>query len=236
MSHIARVEVPGTLHLVEQRVRNDLGFQSRFPERRLSAVMYRYVLGEREVQLCGFNFLPSRTLLVVVPTRRGAIARSMFDADLLFAALLRNMYHRSTSPWEGRYNCCPFADEVAWSVLRYVDMASVRPSETWPFARRAFSSAAEHAGQMRTYLTAPLDRLPPSGSWRAWLGLPQDKKLVVALEHCLRTGKPFGPFPFVREVEQAYGRRLRSAGLKSVMFAWRRSLSPESTRGWSPPR
>jgi hypothetical protein len=77
MSHVARVEVPGTLHLVEQRVRNDLRFQSRFPERRLSAVMYRFFLGERGVQLCGFNFLPSRTLLVVVPTRRGAIARSM---------------------------------------------------------------------------------------------------------------------------------------------------------------
>ena len=104
---------PRNSHLVEQRVRNDLRFQSRFPERRLSAVTYRYFLGERGVQLCGFNFLPSRSLLVVVPTRRGAIARAMYDADLLFAELSRNMHHRSASLREGRYNCCPFADEVA---------------------------------------------------------------------------------------------------------------------------
>ena len=47
MSHSARIEVPGTFHLVEQRVRNDLQTQSRFPERSPSAVMYRHYLGER---------------------------------------------------------------------------------------------------------------------------------------------------------------------------------------------
>jgi hypothetical protein len=219
MSHIARVEVPGMFHLVEQPVRSELRLQSRLIERRLSAVMYRHYLGGQGVQLCGFNFLPSRTLLVLVPARRGAIGRAMYDADHMFAGLSRHIHHRSMRHWEGPYNCCPFSDEAAWSVLRYVDMASVRPSETWPFAPRAFSSAAEHASQTRWCLTAPLDRLPATERWRAWLKLPQDKKLVIALKQCLRTGKPFGAFPFVRKVEKACGRRLRSAGLNSVLFA-----------------
>jgi len=36
---------------------------------------------------------------------------------------------------------------------------------------------------------------------------------VQALELCLRTGKPFGPFPFIRKVEQACGRHIRPACL-----------------------
>jgi hypothetical protein len=131
----------------------------------------------------------------------------------MFAGLPKLLHHRSTPLWDGPYNCCAFADGVIWPVLRYVDMASVRASDTWPFARHALSSAAEHAGQIGGYVTAPLDRLPPVEQWRAWLESPQDRKFVLALEQCLRTGKPFGPFSFVRKVERACGRRLRTASL-----------------------
>ena len=34
---------------------------------------------------------------------------------------------------------------------------------------------------------------------------PKNERFVQALELCLRTGKPFGPFPFVRKVEEACG-------------------------------
>ena len=213
MSHIARVEVPGAFHLVEQRLRSGQPPLSRFPERILSLLMLHHCLRERGVQLCGYNFLPRRTLLVLIPAQAGAIGRAIFDADLMFAGLAKLIRHRFTPLWEGTYKCCPFSDDVIWSVLRYVDMASVRAYDTWPFARRALSSAAEHTGQTGGYLTVLIDRLPPVEQWRAWLESPQDREFVLALEQCLRTGKPFGPFSFVRKVEQACGRRLRPASL-----------------------
>ena len=205
--------MPGAFHLVEQRLRSGLPPFSRFPERTMSMLMLRHCLRERGVQLCGYNFLPRRTLLVLIPAQTGAIGRAIFDADFILAELARRTRRRSTPLWEGTYKCCPFSDDVIWPVLRYVDMASVRAGDTWPLARQALSSAAEHTGQPGGFVAAPLDRLPPVEGWSAWLELPQDKKLVFALEQCLRTGKPFGPFPFVREVEQACGRRLRPACL-----------------------
>jgi len=71
---------------------------------------------------------------------------------------------------------------------------------------------AECAGAVSGTVTAEL----------ALLGVPMavcyhlpslSRMLVQALELCLRTGKPFGPFPFVRRVEEACGRRVRPACL-----------------------
>jgi len=98
-------------------------------------------------------------------------------------------------------------------VLRYVDMASARDGGK-PFDPHALSSAAEHAALLsRGLLTAPPQRLPHPAGWRAFLETPEDERFVQALELCLRTGKPFGPFPFVRRVEEACGRRVRPACL-----------------------
>ena len=236
MSHLARIEVPGVFHLVEQRVRHELPPLSRIHERVLYIILLRHCLREYGVQLCGHNVLPRRVLLALIPERPGTIGRALWDASRLFVGWSNLRYRRYTPLWGGTYRCCPFADEVAWAVMRYVDLALVLAGGDSPAARRTWSSAAEHAGECGSFLTAPRDRLPAAEHWRAWLESPQDGEFVLALEQCLRTGKPFGPFPFVRKVEQACGRHLRSAGLKSDLLAWRTPLSAESTGGSTPPR
>jgi hypothetical protein len=212
VSRISRVEMPGSLHLVEQRLFPALPARSWYHERGASLALLRYSLRGSGVSLCGYNLMPRRTLLVLIPNRPGAIGRVLAGADRLLADLFYRVHRRYTPLWEQRYDCCPFADTVAWSVLRYVDLATARGNQQ-PSGKAVLNSAAEHADGVSTWLTAPRDRLPPSEHWREWLNLPQDKTFVRALEMCLRTGKPLGPFPFVRQVEQQCHRRLRPACL-----------------------
>ena len=215
MSHVARVEVPGMLHLVEQRVRRELRAPVEFHDRHLCLATLHGSLYKYGIQLCGYNILSDRVLLAVIPPHPHAISLALMNADHNFVRRFNEIHHRVAPFWQSSYGCCPFADEVAWRVLRYVDMASVRMGDGEPFDPHALSSAAEHAGFLtHGLLTAPPERLPHTADWRDFVESPEDERFVQALELCLRTGKPFGPFPFARKVEQACGRRARPACLK----------------------
>jgi len=215
VSHVARVEVPGTLHLVEQRVRRELPASVEFHDRFVALAMLHDSIYTHGVQLCAYNVLSDRVLLVVIPMHRHASGLALMNADHNFVRCFNTIHRRVAPLWESRYDCCPFADEVAWPVLRYVDLASVRAGDESPFGRQALSSAPEHAGLLtRGLLTVPPERFLSTARWRAYLESPEDERFVQALELCLRTGKPFGPFSFVRKVEQACGRRVRPACLK----------------------
>jgi hypothetical protein len=224
MSHIPRVEVPGAFHLVERRVRGGQSALKEFRDRHLSLArihgsMYRY-----GVQLCGYNILADRVLLVLIPQQPDAIGHALMDAGHSSVRRSDEIHHRISSFWEPGYFACPFADEVAWRVLRYVDMASVRVSGGEPLDRHALNSAAEHAGFLtHGLLTAPPERLPNPAVWDIYVGSTEDERFVQALESCLRTSTPFGPLSFVRSVREARGRRVRPAGLEWSEFfdnAW----------------
>jgi hypothetical protein len=214
MSHMPRVELPGAFHLVERRVRGGQSALKEFHDRHLSLAMLHGSIYRYGIQLCGYNILSDRVLLVLIPKQPDAIGLALMDADRSSVRRYHGLHHPASPVWERGYLACPFADEVAWRVLRYVDMASVRVSGGEPFDRHALNSAAEHAGFLtHGLLTAPPERLPSPIPWRAFVDWPEDEKFVQALELCLRTGRPFGPLSFVRRVEEACGRRVRPACL-----------------------
>ena len=202
------------LHLVEQRVRRELRAPVEFHDRHLCLATLHGSLYKYGIQLCGYNILSDRVLLAVIPQHPLAISLALMNADHNFTRRFNEIHNQVAPFWQSRYDCCPFANEVAWRVLRYVDVASVRMGDGKPFDPHAWSSAAEHAGLVsQGLLTAPPARLPNPAGWHAFLESPEDERFVLALELCLRTGKPFGPFPFVRKVEQLCGRRIRPACL-----------------------
>jgi hypothetical protein len=212
MSHIPRVEVPGVFHLVEQRVRGGQSVLKEFHDRHFSLAKIHGSLYRYGIQLCGYNILSDRVLLVLVPQQPDVIRLALTDAGRNSIRRSDNNHHRAAPFWERDYFSCPFADEVAWRVLRYVDMASVRVSGGEPLDRHALNSAAEHAGFLtHGLLTAPPERLPYPAIWDVYVGSREDGRFVQALEFCLRTGRPFGPLPFVRKVEEACGRRVLPA-------------------------
>jgi hypothetical protein len=214
MSHIPRVEVPGAFHLVEQRVRAGQSALKEFHDRHLSLAMIHGSIYRYGIQLCGYNILSDRVLLVLIPNRPDAIRPALMDACRSPVRRSDENHHRATPFWERSYSSCPIADEAAWRVLRYVDMASVRVTGGEPLDRHALNSAAEHAGLLtHGLLTAPPERLPYSAIWDVYVGSREDERFVQALEFCLRTGRPFGPLSFVRKVEEACGRRVRPASL-----------------------
>ena len=214
MSHIPRVEVPGVFHLVEQRVRGGQSALKEFHDRRLSLAMIHGSIYRHGIQLCGYNILADRVLLVLIPSHPDAIGLALMDADRGSFRRSDEIHHRVSPFWDRGYFACPFADEVAWHVLRYVDRAS-EPHGPTPVDRHALNSAAEHAGLLtHGLLTAPPERLPLPIAWEAFVDTPDDEKFVQALEFCLRTGRPFGPSSFVRKVEEACGHRARPAGLE----------------------
>jgi len=214
MRHMPRFEVPGAFHLVEQRVRGGQSSLKEFHDRHLSLAMIHGSIYKYGIQLGGYNILSDRVLLVLIPKQPDAIRLALMDAGRSPVRRPDEIHHRASPFWERGYCACPFADEVAWRVLRYVDMASVRVRGGEPLDRHALNSAAEHAGFLtHGLLTAPPERLPNPAVWDVYVGSPEDEKFVQALELCLRTGKPFGPLPFVRKVEEARGCRVRSSCL-----------------------
>jgi len=214
MSHLPRVEVPGAFHLVEQRVRGGQSVLKEFHDRHLSLATIHGSIYRYGIQLCGYNILSDRVLLVLIPKQPDAIGLALMNADRSSVGRSDETHRRVPPFWERRYLACPFADEAAWRVLRYVDRASVPDGEK-PFDRHALNSAAEHAGFLtHGLLTAPPERLPSPVAWRAFVDWPEDEKFVQALELCLRTGRPFGPLSFVRKVEEACGRHVRPTCLE----------------------
>jgi len=203
MGHARRPEVPGLMHLVELRIRGGQPGPEEFHTRLLAMAMLHGSIYKCGIQLWGYNVLSNRVLLVLVPGRPSAISLALMNA-----------VHSSVSFWERRYSVCTCADELAWRVMRHVDLVSV-PDGGDPLDPHVLSSAAEHAGLVRHgLLTAPPERLPSPMAWRAFLFAPEDKQFAQALELCLRTGKPFGPSSFVRRVEEACGRSVGSPCLK----------------------
>jgi hypothetical protein len=203
-AHARRPEVPGSLHLVAFRIRSVQPGPEEFHTRLLAMAMLHGSIYRCGIQLWGYNVLSDRVLLALVPGRPSAIS-----------LILMNAAHGSISFWERRYSVCPCADELAWRVLRYVDLESV-PDGGDPLDPHALNSAAEHAGLVRYgLLTAPPERLPDPMAWRAFLFSHEDDQFVQALELCLQTGRPFGPPQFVRRVVQACGRSVRSSCLGS---------------------
>jgi hypothetical protein len=215
MRHMPRFEVPGAFHLVEQRVRGGQSALKEFHDRHLSLAMIHGSIYRYGIQLCGYSILSDRVLLVLIPWQPDAIRLALTNGGRSSVRRCNAIQHPVSPFWERGYLACPFADEVAWRVLRYVDMASVRVSGGDPLDRHALNSAAEHAGLVtHGLLTAPPERTPNPAAWPAFVASPEDEKFVLALELCLRTGRPFGPLSFVRRVEEACGRHVRPAGLE----------------------
>ena len=202
MSQIPHFELPGVLHLVELQVRTGQTGPNESRCRLVAIATLHGSIFKHGIQLWGYNILSDRVLLVVVPLRPHVIGPALTEVR-----------HRALPFWDRGYLACPFADEVAWRVLRYVDWASVNDGGD-PLDPHALNSAAEHAGFLRHgLLTAPPERLPSPMAWRAFLFSHEDEQFVQALEFCLRTGTPLGPLSFVRKVEEACGRRVPPSGL-----------------------
>jgi hypothetical protein len=201
--HARRPEVLGSLHLVEFRIRSVQPGPEEFHTRLLAMAMLYGSIYRCGIQLWGYNVLSDRVLLALVPRRPSAISLILMNAE-----------HGSISFWERRYSVCPCADELAWRVLRHVDLMAV-PDGGDPLDPHALSSAAEHAGLVKHgLLTAPPERLPSPMAWRAFLFAHEDKQFAPALDLCLRTGKPFGPSSFIHKVEESCGRSVGSPCLK----------------------
>jgi hypothetical protein len=165
------------------------------------------------VKLCGYSILADRVLLALIPERPGAIGLALMDADNSVIRRLGEVRHRGLPFWGRGYFVCPCADEVAWRVLRYVDLTAV-PEGGDALDPQVPSSAAEHAGFVKHgLLTVPPERLPSPMAWRAFLFEHEDEQFVQTLEFCLRAGKPFGPRSFVDRIEEACGQRLRASGV-----------------------
>ncbi len=189
MSYATRIEIPGVYDLVEQRLRSGRSVRMGFHDRHLSLTALHGSIYKYGIQLCGYNVLADRVLLALIPSRPRAIGLALMNADHAFVRRFDQIHREALSFWRRPFHSCPFADEVAWSVMRYVDIASVRARNANPLDPHALTSAAEHAGLLRHgLLTAPPERLPHPAAWRAFIESRSDERFVEALELCLRTG------------------------------------------------
>lgn len=65
--------------------------------------------------------------LLMTPEAPGQVARVMQDLGRRYVRYINERYHRTGTPWEGRYKSCPVADDrYLLQCQRYIELNPVR--------------------------------------------------------------------------------------------------------------
>ena len=218
MARLPRFDLPGHLHLVIQRGREERRpFVDDHDRRRyLSALVD--ASRAHDVAVHAYVLLIDDVLLLASPSRAGGLADFMQSIGRRYVKAFNHRHGRAGALWGGRYRCTVV--EAATQLIpcmRLIEQAPIRgrlaarPGE-WPW-----SSAGHHLGERVDVLVSehaaywqlgntPFEREARYGrESAALLGEPESKKLLDAATH----GWPIGSDAFLNDVAMLAGRPAR---------------------------
>jgi putative transposase len=211
MARLARVVVADVPHHVTQR-----GNARRFlldcdSDRRVYLELLREDTQRCRVAVLGYCLMSNHVHLVLVPGKAEALAIALKRTHGRYAAYWNTLYQSSGHVWQGRYYSCPLDQDHLWRALRYTELNPVRAGLVAEARSWMWSSAALHCGEVSTDGLIDLDpwrRCWPDRSWSQYLKAEEDESEQTALRRCTFSGRPLGSVEFVKQLEQATGRRL----------------------------
>jgi len=165
------------------------------------------------VTFLAYCLMTNHVHVIAVPERADSLARGIGEAHRRYTRGVNQREGVTGYLFQGRFSSCALDEAHLISAVRYVERNPVRAGLVRCAWRYRWSSAAYHVGLRRTDpLVRADDRFGWTEEWKEQLRA--DPVEVDLLRRQVRTGRPCGDARFVREAEEATGRRLRprSAG------------------------
>jgi REP-associated tyrosine transposase len=207
-----RIVFPGVPHHVTQRGNH----RERVFFNRGDHAAYLGLLGmhaERfAVDIAAYCLMPNHVHLVVIPSNREGIHRTLKAVHGQYAQRVNRMKNQKGHLWQGRYFSSPLDADYFLNAVRYVELNPVRARMVVKAEDYAWSSAAAHCGLRKDPLVDPVPRsklLAGIASWSKWLAEEFADDALATLRHHVGQNLPCGSAEFVAELERSAGRQLQ---------------------------
>jgi putative transposase len=214
MARIARIVVPHVPHHVTQR--GNRKQQTFFCD--ADYVMYRSLMRSAcelyGVEVLAYCLMPNHVHLIAVPEHEDSLRRAMGDAHCRYTTAVNARNGWRGCLWQGRFFSFPMAEPHLIRAARYVELNPVRAGMCKAATDYRWSSARAHVDERDDELVSVTPLLLRVGNWQRFLQ-ELDSPLALTAEakayglHTT-TGRPLGPETFVRDIEAATGRALRT--------------------------
>jgi putative transposase len=208
MARIARVIAPGVPHHVTQRGnRKQQTFFCDEDYHAYIALMAQWCT-KYKVEIWAWCLMPNHVHLIAVPETAEGLARAVGEAHRRYTLRINGREDWRGHLWQERFASFPLDERHLLAAARYIEMNPVAAGLVKRPGDYPWSSARAHLwGEDDTLLkVAPL--LGLVGDWQTFLVLSPEAELDVLQRH-ERTGRPLGEEPFLIELEERLGRRLR---------------------------
>lgn len=214
MARLARLVMPGQVHLLVQRSRDGSAVFGDDVDRRSCLDALAQALRETGVGLHGFGLLAAEVRLLVTPPGADALAALVQAVGRRFVRAYNLRHARAGTPWEGRFRSTVVESPACViDALRYVE--GLEDGAAAAAASGAWSSQAHHLGQRRAAVIAehaaywalgntPFER---EAAYRAIVEAPLAAAVRERIRDAAIKGWVLGSASFAAEVGEATGRR-----------------------------
>jgi putative transposase len=150
MARLARLSIPGEVHLIVQRGHNRQPVFVDDADRHLFLTALREAAGEHGLQVHAYALLDEQVQLLATPTAADSLSRAMQAVGRRYVAAFNRRHGRTGTLWEGRFRAAVIESErylLASMVL--LESAAVAAGLAATAAGWPWSSAAHHLGGRR---------------------------------------------------------------------------------------
>ena len=218
MARLARLSVPGHMHLMIQRAQQGQAVFADPMDRRAYLHCLAEAAAKHGVTIHGYGMAPAEVRLLVTPADASALGRMVQFVGRRYVAGFNRRHGRTGALWEGRFRATVVEPgEYFLRCLRYVEAGGDgRPRD--PVADEApWSSADHHAGQRTDpFVTehaqfwflgnTPFER---EAAYRNAMTQPMTQAEVEGIALASLHGWVLGSAAFERTLAAQLGRRLR---------------------------
>lgn len=146
MARLARLVVPGQVHLLSQRSHGGIPVFKEDADFQLYVQTLGPLAAAHRVAVHAYGLTPEQVLLLLTPQEDTALARMMQALGRRFGAAYNHRHGRTGALWEGRFRAAVVDAKVhLLDCIRFVEQAPAMPDASGEGA--AWSSAAHHLGR-----------------------------------------------------------------------------------------
>jgi putative transposase len=208
MVRIARIIAPGVPHHVTQR--GNRRQQTFFCDEDYLAyiTLMAQWCGKHEVEIWAWCLMPNHVHLIAVPHTEVGLARAIGEAHRRYTLHINNRENWRGHLWQERFASFPLDDRHLLAAARFIEMNPVAAGLAVQPGAYRWSSARAHLRGEADGLVNAAPLLGLVSNWATILTLSSEEELDLLHRH-ERTGRPLGEEPFLDQLEQRLGRRLR---------------------------
>ncbi|PLY00522.1 MAG: transposase [Desulfuromonas sp.] len=203
MPRIARVIAIDYPHHVTQRGNNRATVFFDDEDRQTYLRLLATYSKRFSLQIWAYCLMDNHVHLLAVPEKENSLARGVGLTNQVYTQYLNRKTKQSGRIWQNRfYSCIVDKDEYLWTVARYIENNPLKPDLADKAEEYCWSSAKAHLTGVKDELLHEPSWLDPTDvkNYAAFMR-QQDEVAEKLLRQATKTGRPFGPDTFIKEME-----------------------------------